>query len=292
MTFEVNSMISKLLTADTQINPEIEFKYHSVYLKSENSSIHTHNYYEIFLVVSNNLKHLINGTTQNLSKNTLTFIRKNDEHMFFGENRDSISFINFAFTEETLNMLFSYLGDSFCSQQLLSSKMPPSVQLSEQNSNWIWKQLETLNTIPIGDRQKKKYMSRILLFKIFTKFFSCYSDMYLINSNQNVPEWLEKLDYEMNKFENFSQGSDRMVELSGKSRAYLSRTVKKYYDKTISEYINEIRLNYLANTLITTDIPISQLCYESGFENISWAYTLFKKKYGMPPLVFKKTYTI
>ena len=280
-------MHSKLLTAETQINNEVGFKYHSVYLNIENSTLHSHDYYEIFLVVSNNLNHYINGVTQNLSNGTLTFIRKSDEHYFFGENINAISFINFAFNEEIANDLFKYLGSSFCSKQLLAAKMPPSIHLTEHNIDWMWRQLENLNAIDINNKQQKIYLSRILLFNIFTKFFSGYTDTYITDNAANIPEWMVELNYNMHKFENFSQHSDRMVELSGRCRAYLGRMVKMYYNKTISEYINEIRLNYLANTLITTDIPISNICYECGFENISWAYTLFKKKFGTSPLAFR-----
>ena len=57
---------------------------------------------------------------------------------------------------------------------------------------------------------------------------------------------------------------------------------------TIPDYINDLRLNYWANCLLNSDAPILDICYECGFENVSWAYTLFKQKYGMSPLKYRK----
>ena len=79
-----------------------------------------------------------------------------------------------------------------------------------------------------------------------------------------------------------------MVALSGKSREHVCRSVKKYYGQSLSEYINDRRLNFLANSLLTTNLPIIDLCYASGFENTAWAYTLFKRKYGTSPAKFRK----
>ena len=64
--------------------------------------------------------------------------------------------------------------------------------------------------------------------------------------------------------------------------------IKQYYGKTIPDYINDLRLNYWANSLLTSDTPIIDICYECGFENVGWAYTLFKKKYGMSTLKYRK----
>jgi len=49
---------------------------------------------------------------------------------------------------------------------------------------------------------------------------------------------------------------------------------------TVSEFINDLRLNYVANMLSNSNHTITEIIFESGFNNISWANELFKKKYG------------
>ena len=82
-----------------------------------------------------------------------------------------------------------------------------------------------------------------------------------------------------------------MVELSGKSQEHLSRSVKKYYGVTLSEFVNELRLNYAVNLITNTNLKITDICYESGFGNLASFYTLFQKSYGKSPKKFREMHT-
>ena len=64
--------------------------------------------------------------------------------------------------------------------------------------------------------------------------------------------------------------------------------MKKYYNITASDFINDLRLTFVANRLLNSDTPIIDICYESGFSNLGWMYTLFKKKYTASPSAFRK----
>lgn len=277
-----------LLSKNTEIDANVNFKYRTVYIHAENSRLHYHDYYEIFLTLANGVIHHINGQTQLLPQGTLSFIRKSDTHYFETavSTEKAPSFINLAFTEDILNALFSFLTEGYPSRELLTQPDPPSILLHDVDINWCVKQLETLNAISASDIPQLKYHSRILLFKIFTRFFS---KITFDSPDSNVPDWLQKLNREMCKLENFSRNSDHMVQMSGKCRAYLGRMLKQHYNKTISQYINDLRLNYWANSLANSDAPILDICFECGFENVSWAYTLFKEKYGMSPLKYRTT---
>ena len=88
--------------------------------------------------------------------------------------------------------------------------------------------------------------------------------------------------------ENLSKTTEEIVKLSDKNRAYLSRSIKKYYNKTFSEFVNDIRLDYALSRLENGTAPsIIDLCYECGFNDLSYFYRLFTKKYGMPPKKFQ-----
>lgn len=70
-----------LQTASTQIDENVGFRYRTVYVFNENSVLHYHDYYEIFLTLENNVKHYINGSKEILPRGTLVFIRKSDAHI-------------------------------------------------------------------------------------------------------------------------------------------------------------------------------------------------------------------
>ena len=79
-----------------------------------------------------------------------------------------------------------------------------------------------------------------------------------------------------------------MYEFSGKTREHLTRMMKKYYKTTPTEYITDLRLEYCANLLYTSNLPVIDICYSCGFDNLSWFYKVFQKKYGTTPAKYRK----
>lgn len=272
----------------SNLNQEIGLYYRTVYICNENSKLHYHDFYEIFLTLSDDIIHNINGKKEIMKRGTLVFIRKDDAHCYGYTTNKSISFVNLSFPEDVMRSLFDYLGEGFPSKSLLHAPHPPSVILYEDDIRWIQNQISLLNATDLWDKQLLKYRCRMLLMRIFTRYFS--QKALGVQDDTPIPSWLSRLDYQMHRLEHFSKSPDHMVVLSGKCRAYLGRMVKQHYGKTIPEYINDIRLNYWANSLLTTDLPIIGLCYDTGFENVGWAYTLFKKKYGVSPLKYRKSH--
>ena len=80
-----------------------------------------------------------------------------------------------------------------------------------------------------------------------------------------------------------------MLEISGKSREHLSTSLKKYYSVSPVEYISELRLNYAVNLMTSSNLNITDICYESGFSNLSWFYQVFENKYQKTPAAYKKS---
>lgn len=264
----------KMLKEEFFINPKSGCTYRNVSSETEHFVMHYHDYYEIFLVTSGDIRHIVNGGEQILENGNLVFIRPNDIHDYKCENA---RFINLALSHETIDKLFLYFDDAFPFENLITADMPPLVALSEDEYKKLILKFENLNTV--YDEKELKLKTRLLLTEIFTKFFI----RAIIEEKRNIPLWLKNTCMQMNNKKNFCGGTERMTEISGKSREHLARSMKKYYGVTVSEYINNLRLNYIANALKTSDIPIIDLCFEVGFENLSWFYSLFKKRYGITP---------
>ena len=87
---------------------------------------------------------------------------------------------------------------------------------------------------------------------------------------------------------NFPFGISRMVELSGKSREHLTRSMRKYMGQSPSEFVNDLRLNYIANMLRNSNHSVLDIILDSGFNTVSHASTLFREKYGMSMSEFRK----
>jgi len=69
--------------------------------------------------------------------------------------------------------------------------------------------------------------------------------------------------------------------------SYLCRHFKKETGKTISEFINEMKVEEGKHLLSTTNIPIAQIAAQLGFSSQQYFHTVFKKIAGMTPVEFR-----
>ena len=67
-----------------------------------------------------------------------------------------------------------------------------------------------------------------------------------------------------------------------------SRIIRKRYHASLSELLNEKRLNVAAHLLKTSDIPIAQVASRIFYRSENYFFRLFKGKYGLSPLAYRK----
>lgn len=83
---------------------------------------------------------------------------------------------------------------------------------------------------------------------------------------------------------------DELATMVGMSPTAFSRFFKLRTHKTITEYITDIKLGHAARALVDTTQNISEICYSSGFNNLSNFNRIFKAKKGMTPKDFRAVY--
>lgn len=259
------------------------FKCRFITSDTENEILHQHEYFEIFLTLSENITHHINNKTEILKKGTLTFIRPADVHVYT-HSKKPYTFINLAFSKDLANSIFSCLGNNFPMNAFLTMEFPPSVVLSESDAHSLKELLYEINILDFNNKKKKSLYCKMILITIFAKYFS----QYISDSYDFCPKWLDEVCKLMSQKEYFVEGIDAMVRLSGKSYEHLSRSMKKYKNITLSDFINNIRLNHAANLLKYTNLSITDIAIECGYNNVSYFPVCFKKKYGISPKTFRQ----
>ena len=80
-----------------------------------------------------------------------------------------------------------------------------------------------------------------------------------------------------------------MANLTYLTKAAFCRYFKKMTLLTFTEFLNQYRINQ-AKKMLLLNTSISEVCFECGFESISYFNRIFKKTVGTAPLQFKKTH--
>lgn len=71
------------------------------------------------------------------------------------------------------------------------------------------------------------------------------------------------------------------------SYKYFSRYFKNTFNTTLSDYIMKLRMERAESLLSTTELPVTEISLQTGFNNISFFIRSFKKAYGYSPLQYR-----
>lgn len=79
-----------------------------------------------------------------------------------------------------------------------------------------------------------------------------------------------------------------LAVLSGRSLSAFKRDFESYFKTTPASYIKNQKLMKAKDLLQSTDFSVSEICYETGFNDISHFTKLFKQKYNSTPAEFRR----
>lgn len=249
----------------------------------DTAPLHTHSFFEFFLVIDGKALHMVNDTVQNIEAGDLVFIRPSDVHNYdFFQTFDFV-FINVAFPMLTMQKLSDFFLPQKPFSSLISSPLPPTIHLSSEETKAMHAELVKLEEMNDGESPDyARLQLRSFLARMFTEhFFSADSH------DSSIPRWLSEANLQMQSIENFCAGFSRMLELCHCTPEHLCREFKKHYGTTPGKFINKQRLGYSLYLLSNTTMEIVEVCESCGFNNLSHFYHLFKESYGISPKKFR-----
>ena len=271
-------MEKKTLLAIKHTDSITGFKLRHVRSETEYFRPHDHDYYEIFLVLKGTATHAVNGELRSVRPGNLIFIRSRDVHDYKDYSKLGFEFLNLAFTKDIFSSVYDFLGCETEITMLLDSDTPPTVHLSEKDVERLHMKLATLLSENGDSPSLKRARVKRLISDIFDDYF-----IRMHGYTSDAPLWLKNA-YELMKLpQNFIAGSSRFFELCEKSREHASRLLSAFYQITPSEYVNGLRLEYAAGLLRNSNLSAEEICYQSGFKNLSHFYSCFRSKFGVTP---------
>ncbi|MDU7708648.1 MAG: AraC family transcriptional regulator [Clostridium sp.] len=105
-----------------------------------------------------------------------------------------------------------------------------------------------------------------------------------------IPDYIRQIVREIDK--NFKSGLplSYFEEFTHRSRYHILKEFKKYIGVTIHEYIITARISYAKELLKYSDLPVSEIAFEAGMNNVTHFINLFKAREGTTPLAYRKAW--
>ena len=83
---------------------------------------------------------------------------------------------------------------------------------------------------------------------------------------------------------------NQLADIAGMSPSAFSRFFKLHTGRNLTDYIIDTRLGSAARMLVDTSRSVSEICFQSGFNNLSNFNRIFKRKKGCSPTEFRENF--
>ena len=82
----------------------------------------------------------------------------------------------------------------------------------------------------------------------------------------------------------------KVAEIANLHPSAFCRYFKEKSSKSLSEFVNDLRIGYACRLIMEGKMSISQICFESGFNNLSNFNRSFKRQTGFTPSAYYQQY--
>lgn len=259
-----------------------EETHHHLATVRECSGTHTHDFYEIMMMLDGCLWLETNGLTQTLPAGSLILSRPADMHRLASADSTPCRFLNLAFSPELLQQLMRFLNEEEACRLLVQPPRPPVCQPDAGTFSRMRQRMDAMFALRPGERERMGHLFRLLLTDAFAEGFLRRCE------EPAMPQWLDRLLMEMAKPDNLRQGLPAMRRFTSLHPDSITRAFRRHLGITPTRWLQQTRLDWLANQLAHSDVEILELAMAIGYENLSHCYHLFSTRFGCPPGQYRR----
>lgn len=253
--------------------------------------LHTHKEYELnFVSGCDGVRRVVGDSIEVVGNYDLVLVGNGVEHEWQQHNCHSDDI-----HEITVQFACDLFGDSLLNKNHLATVR----KLLEDSKHGVvfpmtaifhvYQKLEDLLKIEDGFYQVMKLFEILYELSLSDYRTLASSEFAHIDATPESRRVKKVADYVAEHFKNEIRLQE-LADLAGMTPSAFSRFFKLRTHKSISDYIIEVRLGYAARKLADSTMSVVEICYTSGFNNVSYFNRIFKKKKGCTPTEFRNNY--
>jgi AraC-like DNA-binding protein len=276
-----------------QISPKPESSFTLLQLSQPQFALpyHFHSQFELTWIQKSFGKRYVGGNVANYAEGDLVLVGSNTPHCWLSENDTSDDSAQAIVVQFTID----FAGESFM-------KIPEMVEIK----NLLQKATAGIQIIGKTRQQVIEKLSGCVTDKGFYKLVGLMETLYIIalsketqpidtqftatNNSFSESERFQKVfQYLIENYRN-EITLESVAEIAHLTPTAFCRFFKAATHKTLMEVITDFRINQACSLLSNTDKPILDVCFESGFGNISYFNKKFKAITGNTPKEYRKQF--
>jgi AraC family transcriptional regulator, dual regulator of chb operon len=257
---------------------------------------HKHDYLELIYVFSGSINQKINGVEVNINKGEICLLDLNLFHSIEPAFENDIA-VNIIMKKEFFDGIFmSFLSDNdiisdFIIKTFYHKKEHKNYLLFHTNENEM---IQTIMNNILCEYFEGKIGSDTAIHAYILLLFTELLRYYRENMGQsNIKSLNRTIISEVKSYLSRNYKSVTLKETADYFHFhpdYLSKLIKNSTGVSFTDLLQEIKLKEASLLIENTDLPILDITYEVGYNNLSYFYKIFRKKYSVTPTEFRKNF--
>lgn len=273
----------KYFTSDEEFPFFIQFGKHETHMP-----MHYHaDFSELVIVLNGTANHIVNSEKYFIKKGDVFIINRNTFHGY--DSASDFRICNIMYKPKHLHQVGNDLKESAGYQALFviepSLAKEYNFQSKLQLSLADYEKVEEIIFDMVNEYHNKNQGYQTMLYSHFMGLVVFLSRQYDLNSSglkENLINIAKAVSYMENNFQEHINLKD-MADKAGLSVRHFDRSFKEHYKTTPMNYLLRLRIQYACLLLRKSKSKISDIAYESGFDDSNYFTRQFKKIMGVSP---------
>ena len=240
--------------------------------------VHWHEFYELSFIVAGKGSHTFNGVIYELGRGSIFLLTPADFHGLAPLPGTSLEIHNIIFSEELLEEELRHLLFDNARLYRTSFAAAEFIKVAE----WFSRISAEIESEQLGQKLAVRSALTNILVELARKCSTPGPSQEQSSIDSAHPAIHKAITYIQHHFreEISQQDLARLVQLNPN---YFSECFKETTGSSFQRYVINLRLDFAASPLRITQLPITEICYASGFNTLSHFERLFKQKFNRTP---------
>lgn len=253
--------------------------------------LHIHPEYELIFVMKSSGKRYVGDNIADFWPGDLCLFGPNLPHTFYNKHLSAdreVHQIVIQFNENCLGEGF-FDKPQFSSIKALFNRAQYGLSFSGELRDLAGEKMKAM--VNVDDAEAAAGLISTLALLAKTTTYEVLSSQKLVTSNikKDTARMTRIYHYLLDNFKR-DVTLEEIAVIANLSAAAFCRYFKQHTRKTLSAFLNDLRISYACRLLQQKELSVLEVCFESGFNNISYFNRQFKRQTGVAPLKYRKNF--
>lgn len=262
------------------------------YKPSFNYPLHKHNVYELnFIEHGAGARRIVGDSFEPIGEYELTLVGCNLEHVWEQYECKSVNI-----HEITIQMPQDLFSESLLRRRVMKP-LKDMLDASRMGITFGMKAIMTVYTRLIQLTKSEPSFAALQMFQGILYDLAASGDYHSLASSNYARAEIAVPSRRIQKIKDYIDAHyaegiriDTLAELVNMTSTAFSRFFKQRTNRTVSNYISEVRLSHASQMLIDTTMNVVEISLQCGFPSISNFNRVFRSMKGMTPKEFRDSY--